>query len=223
MDLSLSGLASGFDWKSVVDQLIQVERAPQTRLRNQQSTLNSQKSAVSNLVNELETLQNKAEALQEGTLYTNQLADSSDTEVATATASSSSPKGTYALNIISLATNASLRGTSGIGGGITAATAVTSSGAGFATTVTNGTFTVNGTVITIDGSQSLNDLMASMQSAIGAPPRSPTTRGRIRLRSTAPVPPSFWEAAPIRAIFSRLHGFLRMAQIRWTAPVKSVA
>ena len=27
IDLSLSGLASGFDWKSFVDQMVQVERA----------------------------------------------------------------------------------------------------------------------------------------------------------------------------------------------------
>lgn len=167
VDLAVSGLASGFDWKSVVDQLIQVERAPQARLRSQQSTLNSQKSAVSNLVSELESLQTKAETLQATSLYTRQLATSSDEEVATATTTSSSPRGTYNLDIIRLATNASFRGTAGIGGGITATASVTSSLAGFATSVTNGTFTVNGTVLTIDGSQSLNDLMASMQTAIG--------------------------------------------------------
>ena len=167
MDLSLSGLASGFDWKSVVDQLVQVERAPQSRLRDQQTTLKNQKSAVSNLVDELETLQSKVEALQEDTLYTNQKATSSDTDVATATATSSTPQGSYNLVITALATNASFRGTGGIGGGITTSTSVTSSSAGFATSVTNGTFTVNGTVITIDGGQSLDDLMNSMQNAIG--------------------------------------------------------
>ena len=167
VDLAVSGLASGFDWKSVVDQLVQVERAPQSRLRGQQATLNNQKSAVSNLVTELETLQSKVKALQESSLYTKQLATSSDAEVATATAASSTPRGTYALNVIALATNASFRGTTGIGGGINTNASVTSASAGFGTTVTNGTFTINGTVITIDGSQSLDDLMDSMQTAIG--------------------------------------------------------
>jgi len=36
MELGLSGLASGFEWKSVVDQLVEVERAPQRRARREQ-------------------------------------------------------------------------------------------------------------------------------------------------------------------------------------------
>ena len=167
VDLAVSGLASGFDWKAVVEQLVQVERTPQARLRNQQATLNSQKGAVSSLVTELETLQSRVEALQKASLYTNQVATSSDEDVATASVDSSTPRGSYALDIIALATNASYRGTTGIGGGITTSDSVTSSSAGFASTVTSGTFTVNGTVITIDGSQSLDDLMASMETAIG--------------------------------------------------------
>ncbi len=34
IDLSVSGLASGFDWKSVVDQLTAVERQPQVKVRS---------------------------------------------------------------------------------------------------------------------------------------------------------------------------------------------
>ena len=38
-DLSVSGLASGFDWKSLVSQLADVERAPQAQLRREQSAI----------------------------------------------------------------------------------------------------------------------------------------------------------------------------------------
>ena len=36
LDLRLSGLASGFDWKPVVEQLIELERIPQKRLVREQ-------------------------------------------------------------------------------------------------------------------------------------------------------------------------------------------
>jgi len=45
MELQLSGLASGFDWLALVDQLTELQRAPQSRLLQQQSTLLDQKVA----------------------------------------------------------------------------------------------------------------------------------------------------------------------------------
>lgn len=39
LDLGVSGLASGFDWRSLIDQLADVERAPQRRLLPDQQTL----------------------------------------------------------------------------------------------------------------------------------------------------------------------------------------
>ena len=45
MDLGLAGLASGFDWRSLVDKLADVERTPQKRLRAEQSTLQNRNNA----------------------------------------------------------------------------------------------------------------------------------------------------------------------------------
>ena len=45
MDLGLSGLVSGLDWKTLVDQLAEAERAPQNRLRSDQSILKKQNTA----------------------------------------------------------------------------------------------------------------------------------------------------------------------------------
>ena len=44
VDLSVSGLASGFDWKSLVSQLAQAERAPETVWQKAQDKLNQQNS-----------------------------------------------------------------------------------------------------------------------------------------------------------------------------------
>ena len=49
MDLSLSGLASGFDWKSVVDQLVEIERAPQRRARSEQYDVSRRNQLLGNI------------------------------------------------------------------------------------------------------------------------------------------------------------------------------
>ena len=56
MELNLSGLASGFDWKSMVDQLTDLERLPQKRLLAQQSGIFEKKSTYSSLTTELNVL-----------------------------------------------------------------------------------------------------------------------------------------------------------------------
>ena len=76
MGLALSGLASGFDWKSIVDQLIEVSRAPQNRMRTEKSQLSSKSSAlndikglVSSFKSSLTTL-NSAEGFQKKSVST---------------------------------------------------------------------------------------------------------------------------------------------------------
>jgi len=49
MNLGLSGLASGFDWHSLIDQLSQAERVPEQRLQESQSVLQRRKAAYSNV------------------------------------------------------------------------------------------------------------------------------------------------------------------------------
>ncbi len=68
MDLGLSGLASGFDWKSVVDQLVDVERAPQRRARREQSEISEKNRILSLMKDELTALQNKSKALKDSDL-----------------------------------------------------------------------------------------------------------------------------------------------------------
>ena len=49
MAISLSGLASGFDWQSMVDQLVEVERASQNQLRSEQLELRERGIVLSSL------------------------------------------------------------------------------------------------------------------------------------------------------------------------------
>ncbi len=59
MDLGLSGLASGLDWKSLVDQLAEVERLPQKRLLAEQSALEGRNNAYGSIITQLGTLKNR--------------------------------------------------------------------------------------------------------------------------------------------------------------------
>ena len=64
MDLNVSGLASGFDWKSMVDQLTNVERAPQQRMRIEQADIKLKNSAFTALKTQLSALKTRSEELK---------------------------------------------------------------------------------------------------------------------------------------------------------------
>src|ERR1051326_9273962 len=102
--LALSGLASGVDWRSLIDQLIQVDRAPESRMRSDQSTNQQKNDAFGSIKTQLSVLQKKVQALSDPTLFDSRLATSSDTSIATVTSSGSTPEGTYEFQFQQLAT-----------------------------------------------------------------------------------------------------------------------
>ena len=63
MELDLSGLACGFDWKLVV-----VERTPQRRARREQYEISEKNRILSLVEDELTALQNKSKALKDSDL-----------------------------------------------------------------------------------------------------------------------------------------------------------
>ena len=87
MDFGVSGLVSGFDWRSMVNQLSDVERAPQRRLRTEQGTLQQKNTAYGAMQSQLSTLMSRAKALTDAKLFDSRAATSSDTTVASATSS----------------------------------------------------------------------------------------------------------------------------------------
>ena len=69
MELNVSGLVSGFDWKSMVDQLSDVERAPQRRMRVEQNTIYKKNSAYTSLKSQLTSIKTTSETLKDTDLY----------------------------------------------------------------------------------------------------------------------------------------------------------
>ena len=68
-DLQLTGLASGFDWAPVVDQLIELERMPQKRLEREKVRNEEKISDLGVLKTQLDTLKSAAKALQNENLF----------------------------------------------------------------------------------------------------------------------------------------------------------
>ncbi len=167
-DLGLSGLASGFDWRSLVDQLTEVERTPQTLLQRQQASLDSINNAYDVVETYLTSLQAKVDALNETALFEGRKADSNDTDVATATADDGTSLGSYTFVISQLATTSAQQGGADAGSALNATNDVSAlvlSDAAFATPVTAGTFTVNGKQVTVATDDTLQEVFDAISTA----------------------------------------------------------
>lgn len=168
MDLGLSGLVSGLDWRSLVDQLSNAERIPQTRLRNDQTTLGKQNTAYAAIQAAMASLQTRVQALNSTTLFDTRSTSTSDNTLATAAAASGTTIGSYAVNVTQLATSAKVVGTAGMGASLSPSNdvnAITVANAATATPITAGTFTVNGHQVTINATDSLQTVFDTINTA----------------------------------------------------------
>jgi flagellar hook-associated protein 2 len=163
--LSLSGLASGFDWKSFVSQMVAAERSPETRLRSQQTTLQQRNTSLGRIKDQLTSLRTLAQALEATSLYATRAVQLSDATAGSAKAADGATTGTYIFNVSQLATAATMAGSANIASSLTtdpSATAI--SDAGFPAPVTAGNFTVNGqqvSIATTDTVQAVLDKIAA--------------------------------------------------------------
>ena len=164
MELNVSGLVSGFDWKSMVDQLANVERAPQRRMRVEQADLKRKNTTYSRLKTELNTLKSTSETLKGTSFYEGRSVSSTQTHL-TATADSGTSNGDYRFEVYQLATAAKQMGNSDVGAAVSTSAALSS--AGFAIPVTAGTVTVQGKQVTVSTSDSLTTTLAAIKTAVG--------------------------------------------------------
>jgi flagellar hook-associated protein 2 len=101
---NISGLASGLDWSTIVDQLMAIERQPQTRLKSQVTVSSARKTALSDIQTRLKNLQLAAEDLKSVTLWSNkQTVDVNDPTKAAVSLSGPAGSGSYQLTISQLA------------------------------------------------------------------------------------------------------------------------
>ena len=189
--LQLSGLASGLDWKSLVDSLMQLERVPVNRLEAERTTQSRRLSALEGVRSRLQDLQSSITTLRTPALASGRsvtLASGNSSWSATASAGAST--GTRTIEVTSLATAARRESTRALGSplstssdlsGVTVATLPT------ATAVTEGFFTINGQAIPVAGTDSLQQVLDRIGAATGGAVQAgydPTT-DRVTLSSTS--------------------------------------
>src|SRR4051812_1917002 len=101
---SISGLSSGIDTATIIDQLMSIERQPQTRLKSQVTISAARKTALSDIQTRLKNLQLAAQDLKSATLWANkQTVDVNDGTKVAASLSGPSGAGSYQLNVGTLA------------------------------------------------------------------------------------------------------------------------
>jgi flagellar hook-associated protein 2 len=167
-NLAVAGIASGVDWESIIQELAEAERAPETQWEAEQSTINAQNSDYTTISSDLSTLQTDIQNLQDSTLYESASVQSSNSNTATGIAATNTPLGNYTFDISQLATASQLNGATGISQAISPngdLSDVTVGSAGFSTPVTAGTFTVDGQQITVSTTESLQDVFNAIATA----------------------------------------------------------
>jgi flagellar hook-associated protein 2 len=164
----VDGLASGMNWKSYVDAIVTAEQTGETLLKDKQTTLQDQYTAWGAIKTALSSLQDSLSDLKTSTFFGARSATTSDDTIVTASGDSGAATGTYTFKINQLATAAIYNGASDVGGSLSASNDVsglTLASASFATKVKAGTFTVNNAQISIETTDTLQDVFDKIAAA----------------------------------------------------------
>lgn len=139
--IRFSGLASGIDTESIITKLMQLEKIPVQRLQTRQAEVQFKKQVYAQLKSQVEAYRTALTTLNGTAAYNAIKADSSDKEVATVSATSGAPAGTFALEVSKLAAAHKV-----------SSSAQTSSDAALGQ---SGTFVLNGKAITVEATDTL--------------------------------------------------------------------
>src|ERR1700750_517997 len=102
--LSLGGLSSGLDTQSIIDQLMAIDRAPDTRMKLQQSPLQARQQTLTDIGTRLRNLQDAVKDLGSTTTWANtQTLEVSDSTKLSATRLSGAAPGGHEIAVTSLA------------------------------------------------------------------------------------------------------------------------
>jgi len=166
--IRLGGLASGIDTEAIIKIILDAERIPITHLQLQKSVLSVQNDAVTAIKNSLSSLKTSLNKLKDPAFFSSNLATSSDTATLTASAGTTAAKTSHTILVSKIATAAQLKSGTSLGpsaqkiaNSIAPADTV-GSNTSYGNSLTLGTFTVNGTIITITAASTLNSIMADI-------------------------------------------------------------
>jgi len=153
--VSFSGLATGMDTESLVEQLVELRRIPIYRLQQRKAGFESQMAALGSLQTKLEAFQTAAQTIDSANEFAALTATSSNESLLGVTAGSTAAPGTYDITVEALA-----QGQKSLSQGFDSAT----------TTVGEGdvTFTIDGEVqtITLEGLNTIESLAEAINNSV---------------------------------------------------------
>ena len=167
--IQLAGLSSGVDWTSLITQIVDADRTPETAMKAEQATNANKLSAFGSLSGQLSDLATSLTALQDRTLFTAHATSLSNTGLGwNATANATTPNGQYNVAVTQLATTAARQGAGNVGHGLSATSDVsglTVATLPTATAVTAGNFQINGASVAVAATDSLADVFNKISTA----------------------------------------------------------
>jgi len=98
-----TGLATGIDWESTIQQLLAIDSQPITLLENRRATLESQLSRWASIQGQLQSLQSSVQSLDSLAEFAAKSATTSNSTILGATASASALPGSYEIMVQQLA------------------------------------------------------------------------------------------------------------------------
>lgn len=188
--LRLGGLFSGLDTDTIIQKILDVSRIPIKQFENKNTIIDVENSAVNSIKSSLSALKSSIANLKDPAFFNSNTASTSDSTVATASASASTAKSAYTFAISSIATASVLRsGTSStdkIAHDIAPADLLTAN-TSYSSSLTLGTFTINGATITIDGTDTLNSTFAKISAATSGVVTGSIAGDKITLTSASNI------------------------------------
>jgi len=169
----LTGLASGLDWRTLVDKLIAAERIPQDRLRTEKTVTQQKTGVLDALKSSLAALQTSVKALSGGTtdifaVRTAKLADTTSSWIVSA--GDGAETGSHIVDVTQLATKTQRSGVADAGAALSATSNVsglTIATLPIATLIRAGEFSVNGSRVTVAATDSLQDVLDRISTTTG--------------------------------------------------------
>jgi flagellar hook-associated protein 2 len=164
--ISFTGINSGLDTNSIIQAMQAVEQQKLTALNAQKQALLDRQTAYRDLNTKLTALRDAAAGLSDISTLLDSKVTSGDDSIVSATAGGAALPGSYHVTIVQKASQSVLNGVADAGKGIDASAQLKdaeSMGAGFKA----GTFTINGTKITVSATDSLNDVLGRIETALG--------------------------------------------------------